>query len=43
MKKLNKPTVMAVAAIAVGIAALSGFAENPLEMLVRIGDLLDAS
>lgn len=43
MKKLNKATVMAVAAIAVGIAALFGFAENPLEVLERISDLLDGS
>lgn len=42
MKKLNKPTVMAAAAIAVGLAALFGFVENPLEILERVSDLLDA-
>lgn len=43
MKKLNRPTVMAVAAIAAGIAVLFGLAENPLEVLERISDLLDGS
>ena len=43
MKRLNKPTVLAVAAIAVGIAALFGFTENPLEMLARVSDFLDGS
>lgn len=43
MKRLNKPTILAMAAIAVGVAALFGFAENPLELLARISDLLDAS
>ncbi len=43
MKRITKPAVMAMAAIAVGVAALFGFAENPLELLARISDLLDAS
>ena len=43
MKKFNKPTILALAAIAVGAAALFGFAENPLEMLARLSEMVDAS
>ncbi len=43
MPKLNKKTLLAGAIIIVGLAALFGLTDNPLAMLDRLTDLINAS